>query len=152
LRDERITELHNRSSDIRANAPLQVNPIFISYSHADAAFVQRLCDVLDAKGIRYWRDLKNATAGPIDRVIEHGLSSHRTMLLVLSAASISSGWVKYEIESAIEKGRTWGKHVLCPIALDECWRSDQLPGNIRTLLKEYLVLDFSSWQNKPEFQ
>ena len=38
-------------------------PLFISYSHTDGAFVEKLESSLNKKGIRYWRDIHDMKAG-----------------------------------------------------------------------------------------
>lgn len=54
LSNYEIDEILYKVHDLRATQPLQISPLFISYSHADSAFVDKIEKQLDAKGIRFW--------------------------------------------------------------------------------------------------
>jgi hypothetical protein len=133
-------------------SPIKVPDLFISYSHGDAGFVDALEGKLDEKGIRYWRDTKDATAGRMDKVIELGMSSTPAVLLLLSEHSVTSDWVEFEVDKAVQLSKKLGRDVLCPVALDRAWlESDRFSGNLRTQIKKYNVLDFSQWPDEQMF-
>jgi hypothetical protein len=52
LGDQDIEEILSKIKDLRAKQPLQILRLFISYSHADNEFVDKLEDYLNEKGIR----------------------------------------------------------------------------------------------------
>jgi hypothetical protein len=116
-----ITDIQYRIYDLLARGPIQISPVFISYSHGDKVFVDGLGCKLDQKGVRYWRDIKDAIAGRLDKVIERGISLNPTVLLVLSEHSVKSDWVEDEVDKAVKLSRILNRDVLCPIALDESW-------------------------------
>jgi len=41
---------------------------------------------------------------------------------------------------------------LCPIALDESWKTSLWPERIVEQVKEYNILDFSAWNDKDKFE
>ncbi len=148
-----ITDIQYRIYDLLARGPIQISPVFISYSHGDKAFVDKLGSKLDKKGVRFWRDIKDATAGRLDKVIDRGISSNPTLLLVLSEHAINSDWVEYEVDKAVRLSKKLDRDVLCPIALDKAWlESDRMSGNLRAQIKKYNVLDFGSHNDDEVFE
>jgi uncharacterized protein YjbI with pentapeptide repeats len=135
-----------------ARGVIQVSPVFISYSREDSEFVETLGKSLGELGARYWRDIKGATAGHLDKVIERGMTLNPTVLLVLSEHSVISDWVGFEVDGALQLSKELGRDVLCPVALDDAWlKSTRLSGNLRTQIKKYNVLDFSHWRDEHTF-
>ncbi len=73
------------------------NDIFISYSHADKDFAQRLADGLRSRGIKIWLDEVSIEPGDnIVRSINEGIKASSHMLVVLSESSVQSNWVQEE--------------------------------------------------------
>ena len=107
---------------------------------------------LDAKGIRYWRDQHDMVAGRLERQIDRAITLNPTVLLVLSSNSVSSDWVEWEASKARELERRLGHDVLCPIALDDAWRSCDWPGPLRRQIEDYHILDFSQWADRATLQ
>ena len=118
-------------------------------------FVEALERRFDEKGVRYWRDVPDLKAGRLERQIDRAIDLNPLVLLVLSERSVESDWVEWEASRAraLEKQyRKAGKprDVLCPVALDDTWKScDRYPG-LRQRIEAYNVLDFSKWQNGDE--
>ena len=105
---------------IGAMSPIQFYSCFISYSSQDRDFADRLYADLQAKGIRCWLDHEHLKIGDeIRDVIEVNIRVHDKLLLVLSAHSVASEWVRNEVETALEKERRQKRPVLFPIRLDE---------------------------------
>ena len=89
---------------------------FISYSSKDLAFAERLYADLQSKGVRCWfapHDVKLATK--FDLALSKSIRVHDKLLLVLSENSITSTWVKKEVETTFEKEAQQNKSVLFPI-------------------------------------
>jgi uncharacterized protein YjbI with pentapeptide repeats len=63
LSNEEINRIVYKIYDLRATQAIQISPLFISYSHSDGAFVDKLETYLNKKGIRFWRDIHDATSG-----------------------------------------------------------------------------------------
>lgn len=124
---------------------------FISYSHADKAFAQRLHEELNARGIHCWRDEKNIPIGAsIPQEIYFGLKSWDKVLLCASKSSLTSQWVHREITIALEKEERLYKErgkpvlVLIPLNLDGYlfdWDNGHGP-----LLRERMAGDFVGWE------
>lgn len=166
LNQEEIINITYRVADLRGISPIEVRPLFISYSHIDTGFVDFLGKRLNCDGIRYWRDTEEMKAGPVKEQIDAAISLNKTVLLVLSKNSIDSDWVEWEVNKARElqkrlrdearrvngqqngvpknSGKT--VHVLCPIAIDDSWKDLEWSGPLMNQIKKYNILDFSSWQ------
>lgn len=152
LGNQEINDILYKIYDLRARQAIQVSPLFISYSHADATFVGRLEDALNDKGIRFWRDIHHATSGRLERQIEQAILHNPTVLLVLSANAVESDWVQYEVRKARGLEKELGRDVLCPVALDDRWKDCGWPERVMEQVLEYNVLDFSKWQDDGVFR
>ncbi len=152
LSNEDITDCVYRIHDLRAHQAIQISPLFISYSHNDGRFVDRLEQVLKSKGIRFWRDIHHATAGRLERQVEHAIRLYPTVLLVLSAASVDSDWVQHEVRMARKLEKETSRDVLCPVSLDDSWKKCRWPQRLLEQVMEFRILDFSTWENEASFQ
>ena len=150
LSNEKISELLQKIFDLKATRPIQISPIFISYSHKDSAFVDYLQDELNNLGIRFWRDVHNATAGRLETQIDRAIRHNPTVLLILSEHSTASDWVEHEARLARKLEKELGRDVLCPIALDDSWKTCNWPERIKEQIMEYNILDFSNWEDDDE--
>jgi hypothetical protein len=144
---EEISNILDRIHDLRAHQPTQIGPLFISYNHADGPFVDELEVYLNERGVRFWRDVPHSTAGRLEKQINRAMRLNRTVLLVLSEHSVRSDWVEHEARLARKLEQETDRDVLCPIALDDTWKTCRWPERLREQIMEYNVLDFSSWQN-----
>jgi hypothetical protein len=142
---DRIFDLHNRQA-------IQISSLFISYSHADSKFVDKVGDVLTQKGIRFWRDIHDMTAGRVEKQIDRAIRQNPTVLLVLSEHSLKSDWVEHEVRTARELEQELGRDTLCPVALDDSWKSSRWPKRVMEQIMEYNILDFSAWQDDVKFE
>jgi hypothetical protein len=149
--DERNKILYE-AYDLQASQPLQIFPLFISYSHADNEFVDKLGSSLQDKGVRYWRDTHEMKAGRIEKQIDHAIRQNPTVLLVLSEHSVNSDWVEHEVRTGRELEKELSRDVLCPVALDDSWKSSRWPKRLMEQIMEYNILDFSAWQDDSEFE
>lgn len=152
LRNEEISSTVYKIFDLRANQAIQISPLFISYSHADTAFAEKLEPYLTKLGIRFWRDVHNATAGRLEKQIDHAMHQNPTVILILSASSIHSDWVEHEARLARDLEKELGRDVLCPIALDDSWKSAKWPARLMEQIKEYNILDYSKWNDDKDFE
>ena len=153
LSNEEINDIQYRVHDLRVRQALQINPLFISYSHSDGPFVNAIEKRLIKEGIRFWRDKHHATAGRLETQIDRAIMlKNDVVLLVLSEHSTNSDWVEHEARKAREKEKQSGKDVLCPVALDDSWKTCRWPERLREQIMEYNILDFSNWQDANSFQ
>jgi hypothetical protein len=136
---------------LRFGQAMQSIPLFISYSHKDEAFVDEMEKHLNDKGIRFWRDIHDTPAGPLEKIVERAMRLNPTVLLVLSTQSVGSEWVELEAESAKEIEKELGRYVLYPITLDEAWKDYEWEQRLRRQINKYSILNFSKWKDKGEF-
>ena len=77
------------------------------------------------------------------------------LVIVLSKASLKSDWVENELKIARKKEKTEGRNIICPVALDDTWRTKIEGDPLWGQLENYNILDFSRWKTKqinPQFQ
>jgi len=131
---------------------IQFYSCFISYSHQDEAFAQRLYNDLQGKGVRCWFAPEDMKVG--DRIrptIDQAIRVRDKLLLVLSEHSIKSQWVETEVETAFEEERRQKKTILFPISLDktvmeaeQAWSAD--------IRRTRHIGDFSQWKEHDAYQ
>ena len=144
-----ITDIGYRVTQMRTGDPIQTHSLFVSYSHDDGPFVDALQKLLNQKGIRFWRDIHDAVAGPLEEQVALAMQES-TVLLVLSKSSVNSDWVEWEAQNARRIEKSAGRHILCPVALDDSWKISPWEGKLRQQIEKYNILDFSRWQ-EPDF-
>ena len=67
---------------------------------------------------------------------------------MLSEESVESDWVEWEVRKARELEKKEKRDVLCPVALDDAWKTCSWPERLRVQIEEYNILDFSEWQDE----
>src|ERR1041385_385498 len=78
--------------------------VFISYSSANAAEAQAVCEALESQGIACWMAPRNIIPGADwSEAIIAALNTCRLLVLVLSEASNQSPQVKREIERVVHR-------------------------------------------------
>ena len=122
--------------------------IFISYSHFDSNFANKLRGRLYGEGLSVWLDRHDMVAGDLEKQIGRALRSRDVVLLVLSCHSLRSDWVWLEIETALRKEEDENRDVLCPITLDGSWQEHQDDQVLMRRVKKKNILDFSKWKTK----
>ena len=152
LNNEEINNIQYKMYDLRATQAIQISPLFISYSHGDSSFVDKIETQLNNKGIRFWRDIHDMKAGRIEKQIDSAISQGRTVLLVLSEHSLNSDWVEHEVRTARQLEKDIERDVLCPVALDDSWKSSRWPKRIMEQIMEYNILEFSAWEDDVKFE
>ncbi len=148
LTSGQVTDLVYEIERIKADSPIQINPVFFSYSRKDSEFVDAVEKRFDDKRIRYWRDTRHATSGPLEDIVDKAMHHGRIVLLILSKDSVESDWVQWEVKKARKLAKESKEHVLCPIALDASWETCRWPERLRDQVAEYNILDFSEWEDE----
>jgi hypothetical protein len=112
-------------------------PIFISYSHQDSAFVERLAFQLVQNKINVWVDRWELNVGDslITR-IQDAITGASALLVVLSKASVNSAWVKKEINSGLLRELEELRVIVLPVLIEDC--------EIPIFLREKIYADFRS--------
>jgi hypothetical protein len=138
----------------RTDGPLYLGGIFISYSHADSKFVDKLHMQLKDSGANVWLDRHDMLAGDMERQVARAIRINDVVIVVLSRNSVESDWVEHELEMARKKEKEEHRDVLCPVALDDIWKQKVKADVLWRQLKKKTVLDFSKWKSKefsPQF-
>lgn len=135
---------------------LQFYSCFISYSHEDKVFADKLYSELQMHGIRCWKDDHSIRLGDnILNKVDDGIRFWDKVVLICSAASLQSLWVIDEIDKALEKEHRIytekGKRisVLIPLFLDK--HIFQWVDGRATHLRSRLAGDFCDWQQPSKF-
>ncbi len=109
--------------------------VFISYSHRDRSFVERLAKELKMTGIPVWWDEMEIKVGhSIIKKVSEGISGATYLAVVLSPSSIESDFVQRELEIALMGQLSTKKITVLPLLLTDC--------EIPTFLKVIKWADF----------
>lgn len=149
LSAEDVTEIAYNIINLKTAGPLAVGGVFISYAPEDADFIDAVAADLEARGIRHWRNVRGLRPGRMERQIQRFVRPLDYVMLVLSKHSVGHEWVEWEVAEANKLRRSHDRRVLCPVALDEAWKTCDWPGPILRQIKDYKVLDFSEWRAAP---
>jgi hypothetical protein len=79
--------------------------IFISYSHTDKPYVQKLADSLHARRFEVWIDQRIDYGEPWPHAIQEALDGCEAFIVVVSENSYKSGWVQNEVTRAQRKNK-----------------------------------------------
>ncbi len=113
--------------------------IFISYSHADRNFAEKLAHALHEEGEDVWWDRWEILAGDslVGKIFEEGLSNAAAFVVLLSPNSAQSNWVRQELDVATVR-RIEGVTRIIPVLIDDV----EVPSALRALLRVDMRHDF----------
>jgi TIR domain/Pentapeptide repeats (8 copies) len=138
----------------------EYNSCFISYSSKDQEFAERLYADLQNKGVRCWFAPHDIQGGrKLHEQIDEAIRIHERLLLILSAHSMQSEWVKTEIAKARQCEVQEKRQVLFPMSLVsfeaihnwECFDADTGKDSAREI-REYFIPDFSNWKDREAYR
>jgi len=110
-------------------------PIFISYSHRDSEFVDRLAFQLVQNKVSIWIDRWEINVGDsLLTKVQEAITGASTLLVVLSRASVGSAWVQREINSGLLRELEERRVIVLPVLIEDC----QIP----IFLREKAYADF----------
>lgn len=110
--------------------------IFLSHSSKDKFFARELADRLNKVGVRVWIDEAELKVGDsLIQKISYAIDRTDYLAAILSKNSVSSNWVKKELDLAMTKEINGKKVIVLPILIDDC---DMPP-----YLKDKLYADFT---------
>ena len=89
-----------------------MSDIFISYASEDRKKASELAEALSARGWSVWWDRKIPLGKSFDEVIEKALSESKCAIVLWSAVSVASEWVRNEASEAKRRG------ILVPVFLE----------------------------------
>jgi TIR domain-containing protein len=110
-------------------------PIFISYSHADKAFVDKLAPALIKNEAHVWVDTWELNVGDsILNRVQEAIQSSSALLIILSKASVASEWCKKELNAGLMRELDEKRVVVLPVLVEDC--------EIPVFLREKMYADF----------
>jgi hypothetical protein len=148
------------ASLIASSNPIDFYSCFISYSTKDQEFATRLYTDLQAHGVRCWFAPHDVQAGKkLHEQIDQAIRVHDRLLIILSASSMNSEWVKTEIAKARTRELRESRRVLFPIRLCsfealrnwECFDADAGKDSACEI-RQYFIPDFSKWKAHDSYQ
>ena len=132
--------------------------IFISYASKDRARAEMLAQALGARGWSIWWDREIPLGKSFDEVIEKALADCQCVVVLWSAVSIASEWVRNEASEAKRRG------ILIPVFIEAVeaplafrllngadlrdWRGDPEDGELRRLIER--VAQLLAQRTEPE--
>jgi uncharacterized protein YjbI with pentapeptide repeats len=140
--------------------PIEFYSCFISYSTRDQEFAERLHGDLQNRNVRCWFAPHDVQGGKkLHEQIDEAIRVHEKVLLILSAESMNSEWVKTEIAKARRREVREKKQVLFPVRLVpfeairdwECFDADAGKDSAREI-REYFIPDFSEWKEHDKYK
>jgi hypothetical protein len=114
--------------------------IFISYSHADAAFVRGIVRELSGAGVPVsFDDMERLQVGdPLTERLKAAIDRHDYLGVVLSPTAVGSSWVHTELQWAMETEQGIGRVKVLPLIAAAC--------DIPPFLQDKVRLDLSTPQ------
>lgn len=96
-------------------------PIFISYSHSDAEFADRLASQLVLHGANVWIDRWELNVGDslVDRV-QDAISGADALLVLFSKASVQSEWCRRELGAGLLRELEERRVIVLPVIVETC--------------------------------
>ena len=96
-------------------------PIFISYSHEDKAFAERLAIQLVAHKAKVWLDRWELHVGDsLIRKIQDAIAGASALLVVLSKAAVKSEWCNKELSAGLIRELEEKRVVVLPVLKEDC--------------------------------
>jgi uncharacterized protein YjbI with pentapeptide repeats len=129
----------------------QYETCFLSYSSKDTPFAEKLYGSLEDAGVRVFWDRFDVLPGESlrDQVTE-AIYEHDRLIVVLSANSMRSEWVRQEIELArYHKPESLVPIRLCGIDKIRSWTAKH--AELPDLAADFPILDFSAWRDDGEY-
>ena len=110
-------------------------PLFISYSHADKEFVDKLAMQLVTRKVNVWLDRwEMHVEESLITKIQQAITDASALLVILSPDSVDSEWCKKELNSGLIRELEERRIIILPILVREC--------NIPLFLREKMYADF----------
>lgn len=110
-------------------------PIFISYSHQDKEFVDKLAIQLVAERHHVWMDRWELSLGDsLSQKVQTALTGADAILVIVSKHSIQSEWFKRELSAGLVRELEERKTLVMPCIIDDC--------EVPLFLRDKLYADF----------
>lgn len=125
---------------------------FISYSHKDKEFAEKLYNDLMQCDIKCWFDRKTMKSGDdISAKVGEAIVSFDKILVIISQHSLESLWVFKEITLAENKARESVVPVLLPIKIDN--HIEEVDNVMTSMFKPQIHIgNFCDWEDPKNYQ
>ena len=120
-------------------------PVFISYSHSDAAIVNKLAANLVKHNANVWVDSWELNVGDsILNKVQDAIQDSSALLVILSKSSVSSEWCKKELSAGLIRELDEKRVVVLPVLIEDC----EIPIFLREKMYADLRTDFKTGLRK----
>ena len=109
--------------------------IFLSYNRDDAAIARRFAEGLERQGLSVWWDATLRSGEAYDEVTEQALADAKAVVVLWSAKSVGSRWVRAEATEAMRN------KTLVPVMIEACKRP--------IMFELTQTADLSQWNGDP---
>jgi uncharacterized protein YjbI with pentapeptide repeats len=147
LTPEGVLALLRETEALRARSRAQRKRVLISHSQQDDVFVEELRRLFLARGVYGWVAAHELKGTLRERQSKLAIQHDVALLLVLSQHSVQSDWAEHEVRLAKKLEKDLGEPVLCPISLDDAWKTPLWQGRILENIAEERVVSFADWRN-----
>jgi hypothetical protein len=131
--------------------PIDYYSCFISYSSKEEAFARRLYADLQSQNVRCWFAPEDMKIGDKIRPrIDESIRMYDRLLIVLSEHSVSSKWVEFEVEAAMDKEQEGKSPVLFPVRLDNTVMESATAWAAHIKRTRHIG-DFTHWKNHDDY-
>jgi hypothetical protein len=103
----------DRSARVGALSQFIMPEVFISYGRSDRPQAERVAAALEERGWSVWWDRKILAGETFSHTIEKTLDEAKCVVVLWSASSVASSWVKDEATEGLRR------NVLVPVLIDE---------------------------------
>ena len=87
--------------------------VFVSYSSEDRERLEPIVEAIERAGFSVWWDRRIGLGSTFDREIERELAAAACVIVLWSARSVESDWVRNEAQEGLDRG------VLVPLSIDD---------------------------------
>ena len=126
--------------------------VFLSYSHEDREFADKIYRSLTSRGVEAWMDNQDLNVGePLEERIANAVLQRDRVLLICSQHSLTSDWVMREVRMALGRERDSGVYAIICLLLDDYF-TDTWSGPEAAKLRNRLYGDFRDWKDPESFE
>ena len=131
---------------------IQFCSCFISYSSRDEMFADQLYADLRRRNLRVWYAQEDVRIGDrFQERIEESILQYDKVMIILSEASVQSGWVEREVSAAREREYREKQTVLFPIRIDDAVMDTPQPWVV-DICRTRHIGNFCHWKDHDSYQ
>ena len=132
--------------------PIEYASCFLSYCSIDELLARRFHADLQDQGVRCWFAPHDLRPGELLRKgIDEAIHMQDKLLLILSKHSVESGWVGYEVETALNREIRELREILFPIRIDDAVFQTTAHWAV-SLRDQRYIGDFTQWAEPSHYQ